>query len=207
MYFCNRSSAFGSTGLLSINSLLLALFRVIRSTITLIHLFYRCNSVLPLHPSVRLRSSIILRCGVRKKTTLFLHFLCTSVRIGISYESTCFAFLYLPNPHRAFDNMLFSSPLQHSRYASFLRPLPNRTEIEKQKFPPPRSRVRNSPLTLAIAVIGEAPPQTHFFPAFGCWVTLLYFSTLLTTRDSFLFGPAMCASTLVGFRRTLHTLQ
>lgn len=60
--------------------------------------------------------------------------------------------------------MLFSSPLQHSRYASFLRPPPNRTEIEKQNFPPPRSRVRNSPLTLAIAVIGEAPPQTHFFP-------------------------------------------
>lgn len=139
-------------------------FRIIRATITLIHLFYRCNSMLPLHPSVRLRSSIILRCGVRKKTTLFLHFLCTSVRIGISYESTCFAFLYLPNPHRAFDNMLFSSPLQHSRYASFLRPPPNRTEIEKQNFPPPRSRVRNSPLTLAIAVIGEAPPQTHFFP-------------------------------------------
>lgn len=100
----------------------------------------------------------------KKKTTLFLHFLCTSVRIGISYESTCFAFLYLPNPHRAFDNMLFSSPLQHSRYASFLRPPPNRTEIEKQNFPSPRSRVRNSPLTLAIAVIGEAPPQTHFFP-------------------------------------------
>lgn len=85
-------------------------FRVIRATITLIHLFYRCNSVLSLHPSVRLRSSIILRCGVRKKkTTLFLHFLCTSVRIGISYESTCFAFLYLPNPHRAFDNALLFS--------------------------------------------------------------------------------------------------
>lgn len=86
--------------------------------------------------------------------------------------------------------MLFSSPLQHSRYASFLRPPPNRTEIEKQNFPPPRSRVRNSPLTLAIAVIGEAPPQTHFFPAFGCWVTLLYFSTLLALLVTPFFSPS-----------------
>lgn len=106
--------------------------------------------------------------------------------------------------HTALSIMLFSSPLQHSRYASFLRPPPNRTEIEKQNFPPPRARKKFATNTRDRGYWGSASTNT-LLPSFGCWVTLLYFSTLLTTRDSFL-RPAMCASTLVGFRRTLHTL-
>lgn len=51
---------------------------------------------------------------------------------------------------------------------------------------------------------GSASTNT-LLPSFGCWVTLLYFSTLLTTRDSFLFAQ-QCALQLSSVSVALYTL-
>lgn len=64
--------------------------------------------------------------------------------------------------------------------------------------------VRNSPLTLAIAVIGEAPPQTHFFPllvvgSHSCTSPL--YSLLVTP-----FFAQQCALQLSSVSVALYTL-
>lgn len=93
---------------------------------------------------------------------------------------------YLPIIHTALSISLSSLAHPVFSYSCFrLLSVTSKNQIEKQNF---SSQQQNSPLTLAI--VGEAPPQTHYF--FWLVVDRSHLYTLL--GDSFLYRAALLAA-------------